>query len=138
MTAVAEPPTEPIVEYTMPRPCRGQAVTWYAHGTANGPGETGFVMEIGKRNIVLHRASGVCMDGVRHIDDPKLKLSAEQRESGAWDFTDESKRLLASEGRLASLEGELTALRERIATMEALFNEPSKKVSTAKKDSTNA
>jgi hypothetical protein len=111
---------EQIAEFVMPKPCRGQAVTWYASGTRSGVGEMAFVLEVGRRNIIVNLASGVNMETVRHIDDPKLQLSAEQRESGAWDFTEDSKIQLANVKRIDTLEA-------KVAALEELFREPSKK-----------
>lgn len=109
-----------IAAFVMPRPDRGQAVTWYASGTRDGVGEVAFVLEVGRRNLVVARASGLAMESVRHIDDPKLKLSVEQRESGAWDFTERDKQLDSQREQLADLTARLTAL-------EAFLNEPAKK-----------
>jgi hypothetical protein len=40
------------------------------------------------------------VDAVRHVDDPKLTLNADQRENGAWDFTDEDKQGLQQRNEL--------------------------------------
>ena len=108
-----------IAEFVMPKPCRGQAVTFYSSGTKDSVGETAFVRDVGRRNLVLHLSSGNCVDTVRHIDDPKLSLSVEQRASGAWDFTDKDKSDIARDKKLAALEA-------RLATLEELLNEPAK------------
>lgn len=104
---------EAAMKFVMPRPARGQAIVWYPHGVKDGNSEVAFVLSIGTRNIIISRASGVCEEGVRHIDDPKLSFSADQRESGAWDFTDHDK--------------DLAQLKLDVAELKALFNEPKKK-----------
>ncbi len=109
-----------VQAFEMPRPCPGQTVTWYPSGTRDGRGENANVLNSGKRNIVVMRASGQAMESVRHVDDPKLKLSSEQRESGAWDFTERDKQL-------DKMQKDFTALQLRVATLEELLNEPAKK-----------
>jgi hypothetical protein len=109
-----------IEAFTMPKPCLGQSVTWFHSGTRTGLGEIAWVLKAGHRNIVLQRASGLAVETVRHVADPKLQLSVEQRESGAWDFTDQDKKSLANEKLLAELV-------ERVKTLEEFINEPVKK-----------
>jgi hypothetical protein len=109
-----------IEAFVMPKPEIGQGVTWYSSGTRSGPGEMAFVLEVGRRNIVLQRASGTAEASVRHVDDPKLQLNEEQRATGAWDFTKRDKQL----DRLLV---EMTDLKERVKTLEDLLNEPAKK-----------
>lgn len=115
-----------IAEFVMPKPCRGQAVTWYSSGTRSGTGEMAWVLDIGRRNIIVNLASGVNMETVRHIDDPKLQLSADQRESGAWDFTEDSKVQLANVKRIDALEA-------KVALLEEFLNEKPAPKQTAKK-----
>ena len=109
-----------IQDFVMPRPCPGQTVTWFPSGARDGKGENANVLNSGKRNIIIMRASGLAMESVRHVDDPKLKLSAEQRASGAWDFTERDKQLDTIQAKFATLEA-------RIATLEEFINEPAKK-----------
>lgn len=130
MTATIEAPVEavdPIHAFQMPKPCMGQPVTWWPAGTRDLPGETAFVIRVGRRNIILRTASGVCMETVRHIDDPKLKLNSDQRESGAWDFTEHDKSQLEHGKRIPALEAQVADLLARIAALEELIAEPAKK-----------
>lgn len=109
-----------IAAYTMPKPAIGQPVMWFPSGTRQTRGEVVFVIRAGNRNIVVQRAGGICEEGVRHIDDPKLQLSEEQRIGGAWDFTDDAKNIVAYATKLADLEA-------RVKYLEELFDKPSKK-----------
>jgi hypothetical protein len=118
---------EEIAEFAMPKPCLGQSVKWYGDGTKNNKGEIAFVREVGKRNLVLGLSSGIRVDRVRHVDDPKLSLSADQRATGAWDFTDEAKQYEANLKRLDGMEATVKAMQDRIATLEEFLNEPAKK-----------
>jgi hypothetical protein len=117
---VRQQQNELVKAFTMPKACRGQAVTWYPSGAKSSAAETAFVLEVGKRNVVLQRASGLAIASVRHIDDPKLQLSAEQRESGAWDFTDEAKQML-------ELQKIVKETAEKVRLLEEMFNEPKEK-----------
>ena len=109
-----------IANFTMTKPNVGQSVMWYPSGNKSRNGEMAFVLEAKHRTILIQRASGVCMETVRHVDDPKLKLSEDHRESGAWDFTDDDKQKVEHAKRLTKLE-------ERMAMLEELLNEPAKK-----------
>lgn len=84
------PSQEAIQNFVMPEVKQGMPVRWYPHGEIDGrTPEIGFVVKVGGRSIVLRTASGMQRDTVRHIDDPKLKLSVQQRENGAWDYTED-------------------------------------------------
>ena len=121
MTAIAEAPKttiedearqmlqEEIDAFVMPRPVCGQSVLWFPTGerAATIKPEVGFILRVGTRNIIVRLASGNAMESVRHISDPKLQLSSEQRENGAWDFTEESKLILDLTKRLAAVEKKL-------------------------------
>lgn len=103
-----------IAAYKMPRPSIGQSVLWYPSGTKETTAETTFVLEAKARTIVIQRASGVCEASVRHLDDPKLQLSIEQRAAGAWDFTDYDKRNVAQSKTLETLEARVAALEKKL------------------------
>lgn len=82
---------DPIEQYQMPKPTIGSAVVFYKYGTkvqSRDP-EIGFVLKAHARAIVIRTANGDFKGEVRHLADPKLQLSEEQRENGAWDFTEE-------------------------------------------------
>lgn len=89
-------------EFVMPQPPVGQPVTWFRYGDGNRRhSELGFIYHVGARNCGLMTVSGRRLDAVRHADDPKLRLNADQRENGAWDYTPYHKQL---EARLSRLE----------------------------------
>ena len=115
-----------IAAFVMPKPSMGQCVTWYSSGTRTSLGENAFVLSVGRRNLVISRASGVAMESVRHIDDPKLQLSDEQRLSGAWDFTERDKQQDKFTEMAASLVKQVASLVERVTALEEFFNESSK------------
>ena len=110
---------EEIHAFTMPKPSMGQNVTWYPSGSKSSQCEVCRVIRVGKHALMLERISGTCVESVRHVDDPKLKLRAEQRESGAWDFTDYDKAMAADRSRLVDLEA-------RVKTLEELLEAPKK------------
>lgn len=130
MTAVAEksvalanttPDTpDPIDTFVMPRPAIGQLVLWYPNADPNAAPEVAAVRRRGHRNIVVGLGGGLPRESVRHVDDPKLKLSPSQRENGAWDFTDRDKQY-------ASMHSELTDVKSRLKTLEDLILESPKK-----------
>ena len=107
---VREKVQENVDAFTMPVPMRGQSVLWYRSGLKGGHAEVGFVLKVGTRNIVLNLASGLAQDTVRHIDDPKLQLSVEQRGSGAWDFTDDWKTIQALRKEVSELNASVKEL----------------------------
>lgn len=110
------PSHEEISQYQMPHVDIGTPVVWYAKGERRGSeAEVGFVMHCGGRNVVLYTARGRRVDAVRHVDDPKLRLSMEQREMGAWDFTPESKRILALEQAVEDLSKQVHSLEQNAA-----------------------
>lgn len=80
--------------YHMPRVSPGQQVLWYKRGFADkGSVEVAYMIHCGERTATIVSATGKRADAVRHIQDPKLKLSPEQRENGAWDFTEDYREL---------------------------------------------
>lgn len=108
---------EEIDAFTMPKPYVGQSVVWYPAAARGNKTEVAFVAKASHRNVVLRMASGLPRETVYHIDDPKLKLSPDIRENGAWDLSEGDKRQAASEARMAALESEVAALK---ATLEEL------------------
>lgn len=105
--------------FVMPRPAVGQAVVWYPSGTKESLPETAFVLRVGTKNCVIQRASGMAMESVRHINDPKLALNAFQRETGAWDFTEYDKQIQEKLGSGDSLAARVKDLEARVAQLEA-------------------
>jgi hypothetical protein len=105
---------EQIDAFTMPKPHIGQTVVWYPSAERSGRSEVAFVVKASQRNVVLRMASGLPRETVCHVDDPKLKTSADIRESGAWDFTDEGKTI-------AALKANVEALQAKVKTLEELM-----------------
>jgi|TARA_R100000808_G_C2154923_1_gene166444 hypothetical protein len=106
------PTLEEIQSFQMPSVQVGTPVEFYITGTREGTEpRIGFVLRISRsgRNVVIRTADGGHFDAVRHIADPKLQLNADQRENGAWDFTEFYKSELEERRnileRLEALEG---------------------------------
>lgn len=90
--------------FEMPEVAIGTPVTFYATGMVEGTEpRIGFVVRMSRsgRNLVLRAAGGGYYESVRHIDDPKLKINADHRENGAWDFTEYHKDTLMAAKALA-------------------------------------
>ena len=84
-----------IANFSMPQARIGLPVIWYKTGRRNRQSsEVAYILQCGARTVTVHCSGGRRMDAVRHIDDPKLDLSADQREQGAWDFSDDYKDLV--------------------------------------------
>jgi hypothetical protein len=103
---------EQIDAFTMPKPHIGQTVVWYPSAERSGRSEVAFVVKASHRNVVLRMASGLPRETVCHVDDPKLKTSADIRESGAWDFTDEGKTIAAHKANVEALQAKVKTLEE--------------------------
>jgi hypothetical protein len=101
---------ESVDAFAMPKPMRGQSVLFYRNGQKTGEAEVGFVLKVAKRNIVINLASGLAYDSVRHVDDPKLQVSVEQRSGGAWDYTDDWKEIQALRKDVTALTAQVTEL----------------------------
>jgi hypothetical protein len=85
--------SDEIENWVMPTVSLGQPVIFYPDGTpikrSGRPLALGFVTQKGRRSITLRMPDGTAKMGVRHVGDPKLQMGAgDQRENGAWDFTD--------------------------------------------------
>lgn len=100
----------------MPEVLQGTSVSWYRNGVKEGKDpELGMIAKIHgtRRTVTIRLAAGNVVASVRHIDDPKLRLSVDQREFGAWDFTPEFKRQ----------EREKLEFNQRITRLESLIEE---------------
>jgi len=102
-------------EFTAPRCTVGMQVLWYRNGLRDRTSvEVAYMLHNGVRTSTIHASTGRRVDAVRHIDDPKLQLNADQRETGAWDFTEDYKETLAFRERvtakLAELDRQVNAL----------------------------
>lgn len=82
--------SEDIVNFRPPEATVGTQVVWYMHGRKRKVDSLiGYIIHSGSRTATIYLCNGRRVDAVRHVSDPKLSLSPEQREQGAWDFTDE-------------------------------------------------
>lgn len=124
---VVEAPPSPIDSFVMPRPVIGQTVLWYPNGDKNGDPEVTIVRKRGHRTIVIGTALGVNREAVRHVDDPKLKQSVSQRESGAWDFNDRDKQYDQLLNKINSLDAKVSALESKNGELEDLIAGTKKK-----------
>lgn len=87
---------EKINSFRMPKAPPGIQVLWYRNGIRDKTRvEVAYMLNAGERTASIHAMmTGRRIDAVRHVDDPKLLLSNDQRENGAWDFTDDYKSFL--------------------------------------------
>jgi hypothetical protein len=83
--------------FEMPTAGLGSTVVWYRTGYPDdSKPQTGVVVAVNSKSLDIYiPVSRVRHDVVRHVDDPRLRISAEQRASGAWDHTLEYKNTLA-------------------------------------------
>lgn len=118
-TATAEKPKtevkEPIVTpYVMPKVRVGQLVRFYRYGEINAdhPPEIAFVIKPGRNLITyLKTVDGVPLQGIAHIDSPRLKENAALKAEGAWDYTEEE---VEQRRTNADLIARVTALEEAL------------------------
>jgi hypothetical protein len=90
------PTQDQILNFEMPTIKVGAPVSFYPTGQAEGQyPQLAFVVRISRsgRNVMLRNVNGQINEAVRNIEDPKLQLNSDHRENGAWDFTDEEKRI---------------------------------------------
>lgn len=105
-----------IESFVMPYVSAGVPVKWFPFGVRDGRDtEIAFVVKASGRNVNLRTAAGGFKSAVRHVDDPKLSLNAAQRESGAWDFTDD---WYQSNKNRSDIEKRLAQLNERVGKLE--------------------
>jgi len=92
---MSSPTQEQILSFQMPKVEVGTALAFYPAGRPNAHSTVGFLVRISRtgRNVMLKTVDGLVYDAVRHVEDPKLEINSDHRENGAWDFTDEHKRL---------------------------------------------
>mgnify|MGYP005820705815 FL=1 len=123
------PTNEELHNFVMPEVVVGTPVTYYPTGMLEGSDvRVGFIIRISRsgRNVVVRTADGGHFESVRHIDDPKLKLNADHREAGAWDFTAFHKAELIERqeivSRLDRLEGRKSASPPAPETIEEPYS----------------
>lgn len=98
--------------FVMPRPDVGDVVRWYRFGVANeSQASAATVTRILDSSIDVSVILGGAKFAVRHINDPRLKMSSDMRAEGAWDFTAKFYKDLARDSefdqRLRELEDRL-------------------------------
>ena len=124
------PTNEEIYNFVMPEVVVGTPVTYYPTGMIEGSDvRVGFIIRISRsgRNVVVRTADGGHFESVRHLDDPKLKLNADHREAGAWDFTAFHKAELVERqeiiSRLDRLEGRKSVGPPALETIEEPYSD---------------
>lgn len=115
MATVIEQERQADIEYVMPEARVGMVVTFYRTGELDAGRRTiGFVSQVHNslRRVTVYVPNDRTYEGVRHITDPKLKLSPEFKENGAWEYSPE---YIYLENRLAALSQELDRLSALVA-----------------------
>lgn len=92
-------PAEKANVYRMPFVEDGMMVHWYPDGDSRHQPHIAIVSAIGQDsvcvNIIMPNSYNFMIrDGARHVSDPRIK-DAERRESGAWDYTPFTRKVLA-------------------------------------------
>ena len=92
---MSSPTQEQIISFEMPKVKVGTAVIFYPTGRSDSRLTVAFMVRVSRtgRNVMLKTVDGLVYDAVRHVTDPKLDINSDHRENGAWDFTEEYKRL---------------------------------------------
>jgi hypothetical protein len=101
-----------INSFTMPTASPGMQVLYYRNGVQDRTRvEIAYMLHANARTATIFALmSNRRMDAVRHVSDPKLKLSPDQRENGAWEYTEEYRERIAQRS-------ELTARLQKIETL---------------------
>lgn len=85
---------EQVAAFKMPQVLPGTAVFWYKNALKSSDPQIGYVLKCASRSVQLYiPRTNQIMYVCRHVDDPKLRLNSDQREDGAWDFTDEYREI---------------------------------------------
>lgn len=108
--------TDSVTEYQMPTIPNGSVVAYFPTGLQSGPKDVGFVYRVNQKNVYLYSATKGVRTAVPHVSDPRLKLNPEQREAGAWDFTDADK---ARAREIEDMRTEIEELRELVTKIPA-------------------
>lgn len=98
--------TEEEIAYKMPKVGIGMAVLIYPYGRDDGDPHYAIVRRCDDRSIIAQPPGSQPRGGIRHISDPVLKNRDDEfrKDCGAWDFTEEKRRVDDMEERLAVLE----------------------------------
>lgn len=111
-----------MLAFEMPAVTHGQIVAWYQNGIASSKPQVAYVTRVNARTVTLLTAMNGVKETVRHAEDPRLRGHHEQRENGAWDFTEAHK---AAELRLTALEARIHIL-EQVAANATMLDDPQK------------
>jgi len=105
-------------EWVMPKVSRGQAVIFYQDGTVHPSNATiAFVRDVGAHALELVGMGHICMEGVRHINDPRVQnVTREKKQPGLWDLREDDKE---SRRQFADLEQHVFELQTVVAEMDA-------------------
>lgn len=132
----AEVDRSAIDAFEMPHVRPGATVLYHPQGMRTRHQSVATVIRCNRRGAMVKTAEGHIREAVRHIDDPKLELNADQRENGAWEHTDDYKLLQGLDERLSALEEQFDKKKKGLdyaATLHsegASMNEIVKKVRT--------
>lgn len=98
--------TEEEVAYRMPKVGVGMPVKIFPNGKPDETPAMAFVVKCGDRSVAAKNMLGQAFGAARHVTDPVLlsRDDAFRKDCGAWDFTDDAKRMVALEERVALLE----------------------------------
>lgn len=93
LAATPEQQLQTPAGFVAPKTHHGQPVAYHPNGVRSKNPAIGLVLNNGMRGAVTLRLLGnrQVIEAVAHIDDPRLKESADRRENGAWDLTDYDK-----------------------------------------------
>lgn len=107
-----------VNSFRMPKAPPGIQVLWYRNGVRDKTRvEVAYMLNAGERTASIHAMmTGRRIDSVRHVDDPKLLLSNDQRENGAWDYTDDYKEFMNFQKQI---EDRLQFLERQVVRMSA-------------------
>ena len=108
------------IAFEMPAVQHGQIVAWYQNGLASSKPDVAYVNRVNARTVTLLTAVNGIKETVRHVNDPRLRGHHEQRENGAWDFTEAHKR---AELRLKVIEDRIGIL-DQMAVNTAMLDDP--------------
>lgn len=91
----------------MLKPEIGSMVWWFPEGQRSNEPLPAIVTSVGISGLLLNifmqnSYNMACREGVRHIDDPMLQ-KYEDKQAGAWDWSDQTKRLLDLEQKIKDM-----------------------------------
>lgn len=111
-----------IAAFEMPRIAVGDKVRWYQFGVRDDSRvQSATVCKVMHRSVDLQIDGGLYRSAVKHCDDPRLRMSNEQRDSGAWEYTINHNRQEAFQHEVLQ---RFEDLERRMAAVEAGKPEP--------------